>query len=127
LIEQTAAVVIDSAVKVHRAAGPGLLESAYERMLEYELLRRGQQVERQKYLSLVYEDLEIDRAYCIDLLVNECVVVEVKSIDAVLPVHMKQVLTYLKLSHLTLGLLLNFGQTTLKTGGIHRLINGQEK
>lgn len=104
-----------------------MLESAYERMLEYELLRRGQQVERQKYLSLVYEDLAIERAYCIDLLVNECVVVEVKSIDAVLPVHMKQVLTYLKLSRLTLGLLLNFGQATLKAGGIHRLINGQEK
>ena len=117
-------MVIDAAVQVHRAAGPGLLESAYERMLEYALLRRGQTVERQKYLNLIYEDLEIERAYCVDLLVNDCLIVEVKSVEAVLPVHMKQVLTYLKLSNLHLGLLLNFGQTTLKAGGIHRLING---
>ncbi len=103
--------------------GPGLLESTYEAVLEFELRRRGFRVERQKYIDLTYDELFVPRAFCIDLLVNERVVIELKSAERLAPVHYKQVLTYLKLTNLRLGLLINFGQSTIKEG-LHRIVNG---
>jgi GxxExxY protein len=122
--EAVSAQVVDAALRIHKVIGPGMLESAYEAMLEYELNSRGLGVERQKYVELSYRSLRVERAFCIDLLVNGCVVVEVKSQDAIAPVHMKQVLTYLKMTNLRIGLLINFGQTKLVEGGIRRLVNG---
>jgi GxxExxY protein len=119
--EQTASEIVAAALRIHRSVGPGLLEAAYEAMLEYELLERGLAVERQKYVSLQYRRLDVERAYCLDLLVNESVIVEVKSLEHIAPVHMKQVLTYLKLTGLSMGFLINFGQTTLKAG-LRRLV-----
>ncbi len=122
-VERIASMVVDSAIRVHQAVGPGMLESAYEAMLEYELLKRGLSVERQKYISLAYEDLHLEKAFCIDLLVAESIIIEVKSVQGLMPVHQKQLITYLKMTGLPTGFLLNFGQMTLKAGGIRRLTN----
>lgn len=123
-LEEVVTVVVDSAVRIHREVGPGLLESAYERMLQIELAEHGLLVQRQIYLDLAFRGHTIERAYCVDMLVNGCIIVEIKSTERVAPVHLKQLLTYLRLMHLRVGLLLNFGQTTLKEGGIHRVVNG---
>ncbi len=122
-LERTASQIVHAAVQVHRSAGPGMLESAYEAMLAYELRDRGLQVQQQTYIHLDYRTLHIERAFCIDLIVNDAVVVEVKSVESVAPVHLKQVVTYLRMTGLRLGFLLNFGQNTLKAGGIHRIAN----
>jgi GxxExxY protein len=124
-IEAAAAEIVDAALAIHRAAGPGMLESAYEALLAYELTDRGLHVQRQKYISISYRGLHVKRAYCIDLLVNDAIIIEVKSVEAISPVHIKQVLTYLKLTGLQIGFLLNFGQMTLKGGGIRRLTNSR--
>ncbi|MBS0295518.1 MAG: GxxExxY protein [Proteobacteria bacterium] len=108
--------VIDAGLKVHRALGPGLLESAYEHCLAYELEARGLSIQRQLGLPVVYEGLRIDAGYRLDLLVENCLVVEIKSVDALLRVHEAQLLTYLKLSGHRLGLLLNFNVELFKQG-----------
>lgn len=108
--------VIDAGLKVHRALGPGLLESAYEHCLAYELEARGLSIQRQLGLPVVYEGLRIDAGYRLDLLVENCLVVEIKSVDALLRVHEAQLLTYLKLSGYRLGLLLNFNVELFKQG-----------
>jgi len=108
---------------VHRVLGPGLLESAYEACLAFELKKRGLRVEQQKPLPLVYEQVKLDCGYRIDLLVEGAVVVEVKSIDAVAPIHEAQVISYLKLSGCRVGLLINFKVLQLKDG-IRRFVNG---
>jgi GxxExxY protein len=121
--DDVAAVIVDAALKIHTSVGPGLLESVYERILAYELQERGLTVERQVTAPLVYGRLTIRDAYRADLLVEGCVIVELKSTEDNAPVHKKQLLTYLKIMGLRLGLLINFGMPTLKQG-ITRLVNG---
>ena len=115
--------IIGGAIQVHRVLGPGLLESAYEACLAFELKKRGLRIEQQKPLPLVYEQVKLDCGYRIDLLVERAVVVEVKSVDAVAPIHEAQVISYLKLSGCKIGLLINFNVLQLKDG-IRRFING---
>jgi GxxExxY protein len=116
--------IIGSAIQVHKALGPGLLESAYEFCLAFELGKRRLRVEQQKPLPLIYEQVKLDCGYRIDLLVEGSVVVEVKSVDALAPIHEAPVITYLKLSGCKLGLLINFNVQLLKDG-IHRFVNGR--
>jgi len=117
--------VLGAAFAVHTSLGPGLLESAYEACLEYELRSLGLNVERQKTMAVRYKEVLVDAGYRIDLFVEDEVIVEVKSIRAVAPIHRAQLLTYLKLSDRHLGLLLNFNVNRLRDGGIHRLVHGE--
>ena len=114
--------IIGSTIAVHRELGPGLLESAYEACLAFELADRGLSVERQKGLPVIYRDVKLDCGYRIDLLVEEKVIVELKAVERVEPIHTAQLLSYLKLSGCKLGLLINFNVKVLKNG-IRRLIN----
>jgi GxxExxY protein len=118
--------IVDAAVKVHVALGPGLLESAYEVVLAYELQQRGLRVVRQQPIEIVYEGLTVSDAFRADLVVEDLVIVELKSVETVHPVHKKQLLTYLRLSGKPLGLLINFGARLLR-GGITRMVNGLEE
>ncbi len=113
--------ILECAYTVHSALGPGLLESAYEECLFYELKQSGLKVERQKVLPLVYKEVKLDAGYRIDLFVEDRVVIELKSVEAINDVHIAQVLTYLKLSECKIGLLINFNVKSLKNG-IKRLI-----
>jgi GxxExxY protein len=108
--------IIGCAIEVHRGLGPGLLESAYEECLVYELLKKGRQVERQKPVPVIYKEIKLDCGYRLDLLVEKRVVVELKSIDSFSPVHEAQILTYMKFSNIKTGLLINFNVTVLKNG-----------
>ncbi len=108
--------IIGCAIEVHRALGPGLLESAYEECLCYELKRNGLHYERQVPLPVTYKEVELDCAYRMDIVVEESVIVELKTVDALLPIHDAQLLTYLKLTGLRTGLLLNFHVTVLRDG-----------
>jgi GxxExxY protein len=114
--------IIGAAVEVHRELGPGLLESAYQRALAYELSLRGLQFEEQKLCSVTYKDLLVGAAYRLDFLVGGKVVVELKAVDALLDVHEAQVLTYLKFSACRVGLLFNFRTTLLMKHGFSRLV-----
>ncbi len=114
--------VIGAAIDVHRELGPGLLESAYEACLIYELHARSLSVERQKPLPVVYRGIKLDCGYRIDLLVDGCVVVELKSVEKVQKIHKMQLLSYLRLSGLSIGLLINFNSETL-VKGISRIVN----
>ena len=115
------AKVIGAAIEVHRNLGPGLLESAYERCLEHELKLQSIPCRRQVKLPLEYKGLQLDEGYRIDLLVNEQLIVELKTVDALAPIHDAQLLTYLKLTRLHTGLLINFNVPLLKNG-IKRLV-----
>jgi GxxExxY protein len=115
--------IIASAMKVHSAVGPGLLESAYEACLLYELERQGVPVRRQVLIPIQYENLKIDNGYRIDLLVGNCVVVELKAVEGILPVHRGQLLSYLRLGRFKLGYLLNFDVAHMREG-IVRMVNG---
>jgi GxxExxY protein len=115
-------LVVDSAIAVHRETGPGLMESVYEVILASELAVRGLVVERQVRVAITYRDLVFRKAFRADLLVEDRVIVEVKSVQQVLPQHTKQVQTYLKLTGLKLGYLLNFGAPVMKDG-ITRCVN----
>ncbi len=117
--------IIGAAIEVHRHLGPGLLESAYETCLAYELTEAGLQVEQQKPLPIVYKQIHLNHGYRIDLLVNNLVVVELKVVEQLTAVHEAQILSYLKFSGCQLGLLLNFNVTMLKDGGIRRFINSR--
>jgi GxxExxY protein len=108
--------VVDAGMKVHKTLGPGLLESTYEQCLAYELSERGLTVRRQIPLSITYGKLKVDAAYRIDMLVNDRVIVEAKSVDALMPVHQSQLVTYLKLSGHRLGFLMNFNTPLFKQG-----------
>lgn len=119
-LNQISSQIIGAAIEVHKALGPGLLESAYEACLDYELRQRGLQVEQQKSLPLVYKDMQLDCGYRLDLLVEDAVIVELKSVDTLQAIHTAQVLSYLRLAGLSLGLLINFNVMVLKHG-IHRL------
>lgn len=116
-------IVFEAGLKVHRNLGPGLLESAYEGCLFYELNKLGLRVEKQKALPLVYEEVKLDIGYRIDLLVEGKLIIEVKSVDELHDIHLAQILTYLKLSNCKLGLLINFN-TLLFKDGVKRVING---
>ena len=114
--ETAARQCIDVAVQVHKTLGPGLLESAYEHCLAHELTLRGVAVQRQLALPVVYQGEKLDAGYRLDLVVDSSVIVEVKSVEALAPIHDAQVLTYLKLSGLRVGLLINFNVVLLKQG-----------
>jgi GxxExxY protein len=120
-IEETATEIVDSCYKIHKSLGPGLLESAYEACLEYELIKRGFDVERQVAQPVIYEEIAIDAGYRIDLLVNGMVIVELKAVDQLVPIHAAQLLTYLKLSGKSLGFLVNFNTPLIKQG-IKRIV-----
>src|SRR5674476_39803 len=106
--------IIGAAYKVHSALGPGLLESTYEVCLEYELINMGYKVERQKPLPIIYYGVRLDAGYRIDLLVEDSVIVELKSVNEMIPLYKAQLMTYLKLAELNLGLLMNFNVTDMK-------------
>jgi GxxExxY protein len=108
--------IIGCAYKVHSKLGPGLLESTYQVCLEYELKKMGYNIEVEKALPVIYEDVKLDAGYRIDLMVNKSVIVELKSVEAINDVHIAQLLTYLKLSNIKLGLLINFNVKDLKQG-----------
>ncbi len=116
-------IIFDAGLKVHRQLGPGLLESAYEECLYYEMRKTNLLIEKQKPMPLIYDEVKLDVGYRIDLLVERKVVIEVKSVEGLNDIHLAQVLTYLKLSHCKLGLLINFN-TLLFKNGIKRVING---
>ncbi|MEN9909364.1 MAG: hypothetical protein RLZZ540_2513 [Bacteroidota bacterium] len=116
-------IVFESALKVHKILGPGLLESAYEECLFYELKKFNLKVEKQKALPLVYEDVKLDVGYRIDIIVEDKFIVEVKSVETLNDVHLAQLLTYLRLSDCKLGLLINFNVKLLKEG-VRRVVNG---
>ena len=114
--------IIEAAIKVHKVLGPGLFESVYEEVLAYELTKRGLGVERQVAIPVHYEEVKMDVGFRADLLIEKEVIVEIKSIEAVKPVHKKQVITYLRLTNNQIGLLINFNEELLKNG-ITRLYN----
>jgi GxxExxY protein len=117
------AVVLDAAIEVHRQLGPGLLESVYETCLAYVLRRRGLTVDQQVPIPICFDGIEFEQGFRADLIVNGIVLVELKSVERLARVHRKQVLTYLRLSRIRLGLLVNFGEPLIKDG-FHRLANG---
>jgi GxxExxY protein len=121
-INEVTGEVVDAAYRLHSRLGPGLLESAYRVVLAVDLKRRGLHVEEEKPISFDYEGMRIENAFRVDLLVEGRVVVELKSVEKLAPVHAKQVLTYLKLLDLPIGLLINFGSARMKEG-MHRIIN----
>ena len=120
---EIASIVVGAAYKIHTTLGPGLFESVYEATLEYELQKRGLQVEHQIRLPVHYEEVKLELGFRVDLIVDEKVIVEIKSIEALAPVHKKQLLTYLRLTDLRLGLLINFNVELIRHG-IQRVING---
>ena len=115
-------IVFDAALRIHKALGPGLLESAYEECLFYELKKSGIWVEKQKPLPLVYEEVKLEIGYRIDILVEHKLIIEVKAVEVLNDIHLAQVLTYLKLSNCKLGMLINFNVTLIKNG-IRRVVN----
>ena len=121
LYQELTGSIIKCAYKVHTTLGPGLLESAYEECLSYELEIAGLNIERQKPMPLIYSDVKLDIGYRIDILAEKKIVLEIKSVEALNPLHMAQIMTYLKLSACRIGLLINFNTVSLKDG-IKRII-----
>lgn len=118
--------IVDAAYKIHVTLGPGLLESVYLAVLAYELKRRGLRVEQEQPVPVIYETVKMDVGFRADLVVEDKVIVELKSVEKVMPVHKKQLLTYLKLADKRLGLLINFGEVLIKNG-ITRVVNNLEE
>ncbi|MDO8465669.1 MAG: GxxExxY protein [Gallionella sp.] len=121
-LDDITAAIVDAAIKIHIDLGPGLLESVYETVLAKALQKRGFEVERQKVIQFEYDGILFDEGFRVDLLVAGRVIVELKSVEKLAPVHSKQLLTYLRLMNLHVGLLINFGAATLKEG-LHRIVN----
>ncbi len=121
-VDEITGEIVDAAYHIHTGLGPGLLESVYEVVLSKQLERRGLKVERQKTVSFEFDGIRFDQGFRVDLLVDDRVVVELKSVEDLAPVHSKQVLTYLRLLNQPVGLLINFGESTLKQG-LHRIVN----
>jgi GxxExxY protein len=115
-------IIIDKCIKVHNSLGPGLFESVYETALEFELLNAGLYVQTQVVVPVVYETIKLEAGFRADVIVENKVIIEIKSIEAIAPVHKKQLLTYLRLSNIKLGLLINFNVELLKDG-ITRIVN----
>jgi GxxExxY protein len=120
---EIATIVVDVAFKIHTAIGPGLLESAYRRILAYELQKRGLRVLREHPIPVMWETLQLEECFRADLIVENKVIIELKSIEALAPIHKKQLLTYLRLADKRLGLLINFGAEFIRDG-IKRVVNG---
>jgi GxxExxY protein len=118
--------IVDAAYKSHSTLGPGLLKSVYEVILAHELKKRGLRVQRQLPISIVWEDVRLEEGYRLDLMVEEKVLVEVKSVQGIEPVHKKQLLTYLRLMNKRLGILVNFNEELIRDG-IKRVVNGLEE
>ena len=123
---QITEIIIGCAIKVHRNLGPGLLESAYQECLFYELKKEGLRVEKEKPLPLIYEEVRLECGYRLDLLVEDKVIVEIKSVESLNDIHLAQILTYLKLSNNKIGLLVNFNVLQL-IKGLKRVINKYKK
>jgi GxxExxY protein len=121
-LEAVATDIVDAAIKVHRGLGPGLLESAYQFCLAYELRKRGHTINTELVLPIVYDGQCLDAGYRIDMLVDDCVIVENKAIDFILPIHEAQLLTYLRLKDCRIGFLLNWNVKLMKDG-IKRLVH----
>jgi GxxExxY protein len=119
---EIATIIVDAAFKIHKALGPGLLESVYQTTLSYELQKRGLGVVQQAALPVYYEEVKLELGFRVDLIVSEKVVVEIKSVEALVPIHRKQLATYLRLMDLHLGLLVNFNVELIKDG-IQRVVN----
>ena len=122
MINDLTSSVIESAIKVHRELGPGLLENSYKECLAYELSKKGLKIEKEKPVPLIYESVKLDCGYRLDLLVDNRLILEIKSVDAIADIHIAQTLTYIKLMNKRFGLLFNFNVVLLKDG-IKRLIN----
>ncbi|MDM8338855.1 GxxExxY protein [Mediterranea massiliensis] len=115
-VNELTGLILKKAYEVHSVLGPGLLESAYEECLCFELTECGLKVERQKALPVVYKTIRMDAGYRLDILVNDTVIIELKAVEALSPIHTAQILTYMKLSHKRYGLLINFNVKSLKEG-----------
>jgi GxxExxY protein len=121
-IESVASKIVATAMRVHTALGPGLLESVYQRCMEYDLKQEGSQVMCELVLPIVYRGMSIDAGYRIDMIVDDCVIVEHKTIERILPLHEAQLLTYLKMKNCKLGFILNWNVPRMKDG-IKRMVN----
>lgn len=121
-LDDITGAIIEEAIKIHRELGPGLLESVYEVVLARSIQRRGLRVERQLPVRIEYDGMIFEEGFRLDLLVEELVIVELKSVEQLAPVHAKTLLTYLRLRNLSVGLLINFGEVVLKDG-LHRVVN----
>ena len=121
--EEIAKIVVDCAFHLHKELGPGLLETVYEVVLAKRLEKEGLKVERQKPIPIVVDDIKFNEGFRADLLINDLLLIELKSVETVLPVHAKQLLTYLRLLNLPMGFLINFGGETFKEG-VKRILNG---
>ena len=121
-INQITEKIIGCAIEVHKQLGPGLLESAYEECLFYEIINSGLNVKKQLTLPLVYKEIKLDAGYRIDLIVENQVIVEIKSVDALAEIHKAQLMTYMKLANVKVGLLMNFNVTRLKDGIVRWII-----
>ncbi len=119
---QLSRIIVDTCYQIHVELGPGLFESVYEEILNYELIQKGLNVSRQQAVPVVWRDIKMDQGFRADLIVENKVLIEIKSVQAIAPVHQKQVLTYLKLTGLKLGLLINFNEALIKNG-ITRIVN----
>ncbi len=115
-VERVATAVVDAAFRIHTRLGPGLLESAYRAVMIYELRKRGFEAEYEVPVPVIYDDVKLDVGYRLDLLVNRCVVIEVKAVEKLIPVHEAQLLTYLKLTGVRLGFRINFNTKLIKDG-----------
>lgn len=119
---EIATIVVDKCLLIHRKWGPGLFESVYEEVLAYELEKSGLRVKKQKIIEVVYDDIKMDKGFKADIIVENKVILELKAVEHILPVHQKQLLTYLKLTEMKLGLLINFNVALIKNG-IQRIVN----
>ena len=122
-IDDVSGMVVDQAVRIHKSLGPGLLESVYETVLAGALMRAGLRVERQKAIDIHYDGMQFPAAFRLDLLVDDRLIIEIKSVERLLNLHAKQLLTYLRLTEQPVGLLLNFSCETMREG-IRRVVNG---
>ena len=121
--EATATIIVDTAIAVHRLLGPGLLESVYQAVMLHELRKRGLPVEAEVPLPVIWDDLKLEVGFRVDLFIESKLIIELKSIERIAPVHKKVLLTYLRLADCRLGLLINFGEELIKNG-ISRVVNG---
>ncbi|MBI9050015.1 MAG: GxxExxY protein [Anaerolineaceae bacterium] len=120
---ELATIIVDTAFKIHKQVGPGLLESAYQAILAYELKKAGLQIETEVPMPMVYDGIQIELGFRADIIVEDKVIIELKSVEKIAPVHYEQLLTYLRVADKRLGLLINFGEVLIKTG-ISRVVNG---
>ncbi|HEX6072314.1 MAG TPA: GxxExxY protein [Sphingomicrobium sp.] len=124
-IEELASIAIDCGFHLHKELGPGVLESVYEALLAERMRKRGLAVERQKALPILFDGVALADGFRVDLLVNEALIIEVKSVEKLVPLHSKQLLTYIRLAKQPVGLLMNFGAETFREG-LRRIVNGAE-